>query len=49
MAAERAYVWDGGEAGTEGVTLADEPFGGVREIWNHVWDVAAEDVFFGGM
>ena len=38
------YVWVGGGAGTEGITLADESFGGVREIWNHFEDAAAGDV-----
>ena len=44
-------VWVGGGAGTgtEGIELADDWFGGVRQIRNHVGDVAAGDVFFGGI
>ena len=39
----------GGRAGTEGIALADELFGSVREVWNHFGDVTAGDVFFGCM
>ena len=34
--------------GAEGIALADELFGGVREVWDHFGDVVAEDVFPGG-
>ena len=39
----------GGGAGTEGIMLADESFRSVREVWNHVGDVAGGDVFSRGM
>lgn len=47
LVVERAYVWVGGGAGTEGIALVDELFGGVREVWDHSADVAAGDMFPG--
>ena len=48
MFVERADEWIGGGLCTEGVTLADEGFGGVGEVGDAVGDVAAGDMFPGG-
>ena len=42
-------VWVGGGAGTDGIALEDESFGGVRKDWNPFRKVAVGDVVFGGM
>ena len=46
LVVERVYVWVGEAAGTKGITLADQSFGGVREVRNHVGDVAARGMCF---
>ena len=42
-------MWVGGGAGTDGIALEDESFGGVRKDWNPFRKVAVGDVVFGGM
>ena len=48
LVVDRVFVWVGEGAGMEGIMLTDESFGGVREVWNHVGDVAAGEFFFLG-
>ena len=46
---ERADVWVCGGEGSELVALSDEYFCGVGEVGNHIGNVAAGDMFFGGL